>query len=139
MKRSATNLITTAPTPKPDENKTSVNEIPTKKQKKIDSFFKNKKSMEMMVSRMVSRGGYSLKSFCVDPDMRFLFSNSGFQLPKSPNTIRSIVTTFENTVKAKSEKNTGLQSLVLMCICKTVYLRYSQVIIFLFKNVYQFS
>lgn len=71
-----------------------------KKQKKIDSFFKNKKSMEMMVSRMVSRGGYSLNSFCADPDMRFLFANSGFQLPKSPNTIRSIVTTFENTVKA---------------------------------------
>lgn len=82
LKRSATNLITTAPTPKPDENKTSVNEIPTKKQKKIDSFFKDKKSMEMMVSRMVSRGGYSLNSFCADPDMRFLFANSGFQLPK---------------------------------------------------------
>lgn len=55
--------------------------------------------METMVSRNVSRGGYSLNSFCADSDMRILFANVGFQLPKSPNTIRSIVTTFENTVK----------------------------------------
>lgn len=102
LKRTATKFISSASTStsEPDKNKTPIDELPPKKQRKIDSFFKNTRSMETMVSRMVSRGGYSLNSFCADPDMRFLFSNAGFQLPKSPNTIRSIVMNFENTVKA---------------------------------------
>ncbi|GBN98829.1 hypothetical protein AVEN_265140-1 [Araneus ventricosus] len=56
--------------------------------------------MEKMVSRMVCEDGVAISLFCSSSDLRYLFSKSGFQLPNSPNTIRSIVTNFANTVKA---------------------------------------
>ncbi|GBM86700.1 hypothetical protein AVEN_222224-1 [Araneus ventricosus] len=52
-----------------------------------------------MVSRMVCKDGMALSLFCSSSELRYLFSKSGFHLPNSPNTIRSIVTNFENTVK----------------------------------------
>ncbi|KAJ8703695.1 hypothetical protein PYW08_002152 [Mythimna loreyi] len=95
--------------PKPSTSKTvlaeSVSEediIPKKKSKTIDigSYFKKENSMEMMVSRMVCKDGVPLSLFCTSADLRYLFSKSGFKLPNSPNTIRSIVLNFANTVKA---------------------------------------
>ncbi|CAH0560586.1 unnamed protein product [Brassicogethes aeneus] len=70
-------------------------EIPKKKSKTIEE-----NSMQKMVSRMVCKDGMALSLFCTSSDLRYLFSKSGFQLPNSPNTIRSIVTNFANTVKA---------------------------------------
>ncbi|GBN11531.1 hypothetical protein AVEN_237838-1 [Araneus ventricosus] len=75
-------------------------EIPKKKSKKINSYFKKETSMEKMVSRMACKDGVALSLFCSSSDLRYLFSKSGFQLPNSSNTIRSIVTNFANTVKA---------------------------------------
>ncbi|GBN32255.1 hypothetical protein AVEN_159821-1 [Araneus ventricosus] len=49
---------------------------------------------------MVSKDGVALSLFCSSSELRYLFSKSGFQLPNSPNTIRSIVKNFANTVKA---------------------------------------
>lgn len=56
--------------------------------------------MEKIISRMVCKNGVPLSLFCTSQDLRYLFSKSGFQLPNSPNTIRSIVTNFANTVKS---------------------------------------
>lgn len=75
-------------------------EIPKKKSKTIDSYFKKENSMEKMISRMVCKNGVPLSLFCTSPDLRYLFSKSGFQLPHSPNTVRSIVTNFANTVQS---------------------------------------
>jgi hypothetical protein len=75
--------------------------IPTKKAKKtIDAYFVKENSMETMVSRMVCKDGFSLNLFCTSSDLRSLFAKSGFQLPTSPNTIRSMVTNFANTIEA---------------------------------------
>ncbi|GBM67655.1 hypothetical protein AVEN_226024-1 [Araneus ventricosus] len=49
---------------------------------------------------MACKDYVALSLFCSLSDLRYLFSKSGFQLPNSPNTIRSIVTDFANTVKA---------------------------------------
>ncbi|GBM50651.1 hypothetical protein AVEN_86340-1 [Araneus ventricosus] len=43
---------------------------------------------------------FKISLFCSSSDLRYIFSKSGFQLSNSPNTIRSIVTNFANTVKA---------------------------------------
>lgn len=75
-------------------------EIPKKKSKTIDNYFQKENSMEKMISRMVCKNGMPFNLFCTSPDLRYLFRKSGFQLPNSPNTIRSIVTNFANTVKA---------------------------------------
>ncbi|GBM19068.1 hypothetical protein AVEN_236897-1 [Araneus ventricosus] len=75
-------------------------EIPKKKSKTIDSYFKKENSIEKMVSRMVCKDGVALSLFCSSSDLRYLFSKSGFQLPNSPNTIRSIDTNFANIFKA---------------------------------------
>lgn len=53
-----------------------------------------------MISRMVCKNGVTLSLFCTSPDLRYLFSKSEFQLPHSPNTVRSIVTNFANTVQS---------------------------------------
>lgn len=77
-------------------------EIPKKKSKTFDTiekYFKKENSMEKMISRMVCKNGVPFSLFCTSPDLRYLFSKSGFQLPNSPNTIRSIVANFANTVK----------------------------------------
>ncbi|GBN85180.1 hypothetical protein AVEN_93740-1 [Araneus ventricosus] len=49
---------------------------------------------------MVCKDGAAHSLFCSSSDLRYLSSKSGFQLPNSPNTIRSILTNFANTVKA---------------------------------------
>lgn len=74
-------------------------EIPKKKRKTIDSYFVKENSMEKMVSRMICKDGFSMNSFCTSSDLRYLFTMNGFKLPNSPNTIRSIVMNFSNTVK----------------------------------------
>ncbi|XP_050507488.1 uncharacterized protein LOC126885105 [Diabrotica virgifera virgifera] len=56
--------------------------------------------MEPMVSRMVCKDGFALSIFCTSKDLRFLFSNTGFELPHSPNTIRSIVKNFATSVQS---------------------------------------
>lgn len=95
-----------ASTSKQDENNADAIEIiceeqmPEKKTKLIDNFFKKERNMEAMVSRMVCKDGYTFSSFCTSSDMRYLFSKCGYPLPNSPNTIRSIVSNFANTVKA---------------------------------------
>lgn len=74
---------------------------PKKKNKPIDSYFKKKNdSMEAIVSRMVSKDGLALSTFCTSADLRNLFKKSGFQLPQSPNTIRTMINNFANTVEA---------------------------------------
>ncbi|KAJ2948892.1 hypothetical protein O0L34_g5823 [Tuta absoluta] len=74
--------------------------VPKKKPKTMDSYVIKDNSMEKMVSRMVCKDGFPLSSFCTSADLRDLFSKSGHKLPNSPNTIRSMVTRFCNTVKA---------------------------------------
>ncbi|XP_060801934.1 uncharacterized protein LOC132903887 [Amyelois transitella] len=74
--------------------------IPKKKPKTLDSFVIKENSMDKTISRMVCKDGFTLSSFCTSSDLRDLFSKSGNKLPNSPNTIRSIVTNFSNTVKA---------------------------------------
>jgi hypothetical protein len=55
--------------------------------------------METLVSRMVCKDGFNLSLFYTSSDLRRLFAKSGFQLPTSPNTIRSMVTNFANTIE----------------------------------------
>lgn len=74
--------------------------VPKKKPKTMDSFLIKENPMDKMISRMVCKDGFTLSSFCTSTDLRNLFSKSGHKLPNSPNTIRSIVTNFCNTVKA---------------------------------------
>ncbi|CAG9820962.1 unnamed protein product [Phaedon cochleariae] len=66
----------------------------------MDSFLIKENTMDKMISRMVCKDGFTLSSFCTSTDLRNLFHKSGHKLPNSPNTIRSIVTNFYNTVKA---------------------------------------
>ncbi|CAH0403229.1 unnamed protein product [Chilo suppressalis] len=93
-------VVPTATTSKNDDDQ-EVIIVPKKKAKKtIDAYFVKENSMEAMVTRMVCRDGLTLSSFCSSSDLRRLFSKSGFQLPNSPNTIRSIITDFANAVEA---------------------------------------
>lgn len=55
--------------------------------------------MEAMVTRMVCKDGFTLNSFCTSFDLRRLFEKSGFQLPTSPNTIRSMITSYANNIE----------------------------------------
>ncbi|GBM62243.1 hypothetical protein AVEN_44039-1 [Araneus ventricosus] len=59
-----------------------------------------RKTLEKVVSRMVCKDNVAISLFCSSSELRYVFSTSGFQLPNSPNTRRSIVTNFANTVKA---------------------------------------
>lgn len=74
--------------------------IPKKKAKTIDNFLVKENSMEKMISRMIAKDGFTFNTFCKSIDLRNLFLKSGFKLPTSPNTIRSIVITFANSIKA---------------------------------------
>lgn len=74
--------------------------VPKKKVRTIDSFFFKDNSMEKMVSRMIAKDNFTFNSFCTSVDLRYLFSKSGFQLPTSSNTIRSMVVNFSESVKA---------------------------------------
>ncbi|XP_023218024.1 uncharacterized protein LOC111620341 [Centruroides sculpturatus] len=56
--------------------------------------------MEAMVTRMVCKDGFTLSSFCTSSDLRCLFARNGFQLPTSPNTIRSMITNYAKTIEA---------------------------------------
>lgn len=56
--------------------------------------------MEVMISRMTAKDGFSFNSFCKSSDLRYLFQKSGHKLPSSSNTIRSIVIQFSESVKA---------------------------------------
>ena len=76
------------------------NVIPKKRAKTIDNFFVKENSMEKMISRMIAKDGFTFNTFCKSVDLRSLFLKSGFKLPTSPNTIRSIVITFSDSVKA---------------------------------------
>lgn len=75
------------------------NPKPKKKARTIESYFIKEYSMEKMISRMISRDGFTFRSFCTSTDLRYLFSRSGFKLPNSPNTIRTIVLKFSDSVK----------------------------------------
>ena len=74
-------------------------EIPKKRIKTIDNFFINENSMEAIISRMIAKDGFTFNAFCKSIDLRNLFLKSGFRLPSSPNTIRSIVLTFSDSIK----------------------------------------
>lgn len=71
-----------------------------KKKAKISDFFLKENTMEMMISRMTAKDGFSFNSFCKSLDLRYLFQKSGYKLPLSSNTIRSIVIKFSESVKA---------------------------------------
>lgn len=75
------------------------NAIPKKKVKISDYLLKDN-SLEVIISRMTAKDGFSFNSFCKSLDLRNLFMKSGHKLPSSPNTIRSIVITFSDSVKA---------------------------------------
>lgn len=49
---------------------------------------------------MIAKDGFTFNAFCKSVDLRNLFLKSGFRLPTSPNTIRSIVITFSDSIKA---------------------------------------
>lgn len=107
LKRSYSKVVSQASTSKPDTETVELlsneedNITPKKKNKPIDSYFKMKNdSMEAMVSRMICKDGLALSTFCTSTDLRNLFRKSGFQLPQSPNTIRTMINNFANTVQA---------------------------------------
>jgi len=50
---------------------------------------------------MIAKDGFTFNTFCKSVDLRNLFLKSGFRLPTSPNTIRSIVITFSDSIKAE--------------------------------------
>lgn len=101
LKRPNSDLFPKASTSKTDSvDVISEEEIPKKKCKIIDNYFKKENSMAKMVSRMVCKDGMALSLFCSSLDLRYLFLKNGFQLPNSPNTIRSMATNYANTVKA---------------------------------------
>ncbi|XP_075990255.1 uncharacterized protein LOC142985898 [Anticarsia gemmatalis] len=76
-------------------------ETPKKKINTIDNYFKKERTMELMISRMICKDGHTLSSFCTSLDTRYLFAKCGYKPPNSPNTIRSIILNFANTVKTE--------------------------------------
>ncbi|KAH9634606.1 hypothetical protein HF086_009258 [Spodoptera exigua] len=62
-----------------------------KKKSKLTHFFESdaNPSMEVMVSRMASMDGISLRTFIASQDLRYLFEKSGNKLPKTADTIRN--------------------------------------------------
>ena len=73
--------------------------ILSKKVRIIDTFFVNEISIEK-ISHTVAKDGFTFNSFCTSSDLRYLFSKSGFRHLISPNTIRSMVVKFLDSVKA---------------------------------------
>lgn len=81
--------------------------VSKKRQKITDHFVLSEPedtSMEKRISRMVAKDGLPFRVFCSSKDIRDLFNSSGQKLPKSPNTIKSIVMNYGMTLKMKIKR-----------------------------------
>ncbi|CAG9128692.1 unnamed protein product [Plutella xylostella] len=65
----------------------------------MTDYFKSSECMEVVVSRMIAMDGCTLRLFIESEDLRNMFKKSGFELPKSPNTIAKIVLTQAKELK----------------------------------------
>ncbi|CAG5019360.1 unnamed protein product [Parnassius apollo] len=75
-------------------------EAPQKKTKLTD-YYVSDSSKELRVTRMAASDGIPLSKFCTSEDLRHVFKKSGYDLPKSPTTITSIVLElYDNTKNA---------------------------------------
>lgn len=84
----------------PESQASETSRPPTKK-RKIDEHFAPRDSMDKKVSRMVAKDGLTFSVFTTSPDLRDLFHKSGFDLPKSANTVRNVVVTYSKSVKSR--------------------------------------
>lgn len=74
---------------------------PKKKAKTMNDFVIKENSMEKTVSRLVAMDGFSFNVFTKSSDLRRLFLKTGYKLPDSTNTVKSIVFSFAESVKSK--------------------------------------
>lgn len=77
--------------------RTNSNE-PSQKKIKLTDYFSN---MEVRVTRMAALDGIPLSTFCTSEDMRYLFKNSGYDVPKSSTTITQIILKQSDDTKNK--------------------------------------
>lgn len=84
--------------------------------KRITEFFKEKKdkdNLEVVLSRMVSLDGLSFRVFTTSRDLRNALKPDGYEVPKSPTTIRNIVMEFAE--KTRNQEKTVINQLVQKC------------------------
>ncbi|XP_013199728.1 uncharacterized protein LOC132903872 isoform X2 [Amyelois transitella] len=71
-----------------------------KKRKLVTDFFRSGDSIEVVVSRMAALDGCTFRFLTESQDLRNVFKKSGYDLPKSSNTIGKIIFTQAEEVKA---------------------------------------
>lgn len=73
---------------------------PTPAKKKISHFFREKKdSLEKVLSRMVALDGLVFRVFATSADLRRFMKADGYDVPKSPKTVRKYVMKFAETTR----------------------------------------
>lgn len=72
---------------------------PAKKHKMTDHFPSETNTVDKRVARMVSKDGFPFRVFCTSSDLRDLFKAGGYNLPKSPNSIKLMVMNYGTTLK----------------------------------------
>ncbi|KAJ8723584.1 hypothetical protein PYW08_003496 [Mythimna loreyi] len=70
----------------------------SQKKIKLTDYFSN---MEVRVTRMAALDGITLSTFCTSEDLRYLFKNSGYDMPKSSTTITKIILDQSGNTKNK--------------------------------------
>lgn len=74
---------------------------PSQKKIKLTDYFSN---MEVRVTRMAALDGITLSTFCTSEDLRYLFKNSGYDIPKSSTTITKIILDQSDNTKNQLKK-----------------------------------
>lgn len=71
---------------------------PLQKKFKFTDYFSN---MKVPVTRMAALDGIPLRTCCTSEDLRYLFKNSGYDVPKSSTAITKIILDQSNNTKNK--------------------------------------
>lgn len=88
-------------------SKENSNEV-QKKKKRLTDYFKSEDSSEDMISMLAALDGLSFFRICTSKTIRKLFNKSGYKLPESPHTIKKIVITRSNQLKAELTEELNL-------------------------------
>lgn len=71
----------------------------TSKKQKITDYFRPGNSLEIKISRMICKDGLPFRVFSSSSDLQELFIGSGYSLPSSPNSIKSMVMNYGSHLK----------------------------------------
>lgn len=80
-----------------------------KQKNSISSYFKKDvdDSLAAVISRMATKDGVPFMKFCSSDDLRKLFKKSGYEVPKSPQSIKKIVMEYGRKIRGDVKDEIG--------------------------------